>query len=128
MCHCHLPEDMSDLPILPHSRHQLFLAVKEGLNNILKHAAATKVNVTITLPKGGMCVELTDNGRGFDPARVAAPGDGLSNMRERMKLVGGSLSITSRPASGTRLGFEIPPQPEAPALTGRKTNGKGGRS
>jgi signal transduction histidine kinase len=107
-CRCRLPEAMSDQSLLPQHRYQLFLAVKEGLNNILKHACATQVEVAVTLPPGGMCVELADNGRGFDTELADRQGNGLRNMVERMKMAGGSLSLTSRPTQGTRLVFTMP--------------------
>ncbi len=107
-CNFQLPEGMNGQPVEPQRRHQMFLAVKEGLHNILKHAAATRVDITVRLPEGGLCVELADNGCGFDPALVGTQGDGLRNMRERMKVVGGVLSLDSRPGTGTRLVFEMP--------------------
>jgi signal transduction histidine kinase len=107
-CHCRLPENLSGQALPPQRRHQLFLAVKEGLNNVLKHAAATRVDVVIHLAASRLCVQLSDNGHGFDPAQTGAHGDGLRNMQERMRATGGKLSLDSRPGAGTRLTFEIP--------------------
>lgn len=107
-CNFQLTEAITDQPVEPQWRHQMFLAVKEGLNNILKHAAATRVDITVRLQEGRLCVELADNGCGFDPALAGMRGDGLRNMRERMKVVGGALSLDSRPGAGVRLVFEMP--------------------
>lgn len=106
-CYFRLPEVMTDQPVEPLRRHQMFLAVKEGLHNTLKHAAATRVEITVCLQESGLRVELADNGCGFDPALSGLRGDGLRNMRERMKMAGGTFSLSSRPGSGTRLTFEM---------------------
>ena len=115
-CRFHLPDTMPDQPLLPPHRYHLFLAVKEGLNNILKHACATEVEVAVTLPPGRLSVELADNGRGFDPDLAGSQGNGLRNMRERMKMTGGLLTLTSSPTAGTRLVFTMPLEDRKPKL------------
>jgi signal transduction histidine kinase/ligand-binding sensor domain-containing protein len=107
-CSCRLPENMPERPVEPRCRHQMFLAVKEGLNNALKHAGAAHVAIAVALPPGRLRVEVADDGRGFDPAAAAGAGEGLRNMRERMKAVGGSLTLESAAGAGTRLVFEMP--------------------
>jgi signal transduction histidine kinase len=107
-CHFRLPETVPDHPLPPLARHQLFLAVKEGLNNILKHAAATTVEVVIRIADGILRVELDDNGCGFDPNMLDQVGDGLRNLRQRMQEAGGVFTLVSSPGAGTRLTFEIP--------------------
>ena len=108
-CRCQLPEQVPDHPLEPQKRHQVFLAVKEGLNNVLKHADATQVTIQIAfLPEGILRVKVTDNGCGFDMDSADGRGHGLRNMRERIGAVGGSLVMESGDAKGTRLVFEVP--------------------
>jgi len=107
-CFCRLPENVPDQSVEPRCRHQMFLAVKEGLNNALKHAAATQVTISVSLPEGRLRVELSDNGAGFDPVAESGRGDGLRNMRERMRAIGGVFTLDSARNGGTRLVFEIP--------------------
>jgi signal transduction histidine kinase len=89
------------------ARHNLFLAVKEALNNAAKHSGASEVCLRIQCPADELCLEVSDNGRGFDPA-AAGPGDGLRNMRQRLAAVGGRTEIVSRPGQGTSVRFYFP--------------------
>jgi signal transduction histidine kinase/ligand-binding sensor domain-containing protein len=107
-CLCLLPESMPDRTVDPRCRHQMFLAVKEGLNNALKHAAAQRVTIGVALTEGRLRVEVADDGCGFEPAARAGQGNGLRNMRERMRAVGGALLLESEKGKGTRLVFETP--------------------
>lgn len=108
VCTCRLPETMPDRPVEPRCRHQMFLAVKEGLNNALRHAAAGRVDITVSLPEGRLRVEVADEGCGFDLDVQAGQGNGLRNMRERLMSVGGTLTVESGSGAGTRLAFEMP--------------------
>jgi len=106
--YCRLPDDLIDRPIEPQSRHQMFLAVKESLHNVLKHAGAARVDLSIEQPDGYLRVEVKDDGRGFDSTAARSRGDGLRNMRERMQAVGGDLVIESGAETGSRLVFVMP--------------------
>lgn len=89
-------------------RHQLFLAFKEALNNVVRHSAATKVNVAIRLERGRLELSISDNGRGL-PATAGGQGmDGVANMRDRMERLGGSFETVSSPERGTTLRFVLP--------------------
>lgn len=103
-----LPDDLTDRPIDPQHRHQMFLAVKESLHNVLKHAGAARVDLSVDASDGTLRVTVQDDGCGFDPAAAASRGDGLRNMQERMKAVGGKLAINSAPGKGSCLMFEMP--------------------
>jgi signal transduction histidine kinase len=93
-----------DLPL----RRTLVLAVKEALNNAVKHSHATKLLVKIRWGNGRLLLVLEDDGQGFDPA-VARPGrNGLTNMSQRMTEVGGGFHVTSHPGKGCRLEFTLP--------------------
>jgi len=119
-CHFQIPEEIPDHPLPPQARHDLFLAVKEALNNILKYADATEVELTLQLHHDRMIVEVSDNGTGFDPTRQTTAGNGLRNMQERMKAAGGNMTLHSSPKNGTRLTFDIPVNHGSPSTSGRK--------
>jgi len=108
LCHCRLPDDLADRPIDPQNRHQMFLAVKESLHNVLKHAGAKRVRLEIEQADGHLRVEVSDDGCGFDPVAAGSQGDGLRNMQERMKAVNGKLLIDGASGSGSRLVFDMP--------------------
>ncbi|MGH7972770.1 MAG: ATP-binding protein, partial [Limisphaerales bacterium] len=101
-CHLDLPDDVPPLPLTAEVRHNLFLVVKEALNNILKHAQASEARLCLKLHNETMELRVEDNGRGFDPEGVVGNGrSGLGNMRHRMQAIGAALEITSRPGAGT---------------------------
>lgn len=83
----------------------LYRAAQEGLTNATRHAEATTVSVRVSLDESAASLVVADNGRGFERAE---PGFGLRGMDERLALVGGSLSVSSSPGSGTRLQVTIP--------------------
>ena len=100
----HLPEQ----PLDPKFRQELFFAFKEALNNVLRHAVATKVWLRIAEQAGSLLVEVADNGRGF-PAQAGPPGgDGMINMAERLHSLGGTCQVASDPEKGTRVQFSAP--------------------
>lgn len=98
-------------------RHNLFLAVKEALNNILKHAAATEVHIALSLGSDQFTWEIEDDGQGFNPSALHAAsgaepgryaaGNGIANMRRRMTEVGGDCEVESAPGRGTKVRFTV---------------------
>jgi two-component system, NarL family, sensor kinase len=91
----------------------LFRIVQEGLNNARSHAGAdAHVTIRVSETDGRYCVEVGDNGLGFDSrSRLASAigrGFGLSYMRERINRLGGTLDISSSPGEGCRIIAEIP--------------------
>lgn len=104
-----------DLPLLPcdlRTRRNLFLAVKEALDNILRHSEATLAEVKICRQHQELTVTIRDNGRGFD-AVPSGVGNGLRNMKARTAEAGGRFVVKSQPGQGTTLEFRVPIQ--APA-------------
>jgi signal transduction histidine kinase len=89
---------------------------QEGLHNIAKHAEADRVVIHLQCAPGTVELQLCDDGRGFDPARIPPGRSGLSMMRERAEAVGATLSIVSQPGHGTeiRIRWERDPEQEAP--------------
>jgi PAS domain S-box-containing protein len=87
----------------------LFRIVQEALRNVVKHSGAAEVNVALSGHGHGIDLCISDSGAGFSPA--AANGDaglGLISMRERLRLVGGQLSVESEPSRGTRIHVSVP--------------------
>lgn len=85
----------------------LYRAARELFTNVVKHAQATAVKVTVTTGQEAVQVSVTDNGRGFDP-RNTDYGYGLFSIRERLKNQGGAFTIQSQPDRGTRVVLTVP--------------------
>jgi signal transduction histidine kinase len=103
---------MPGMPLVAFSvqaRHNLFLAVKEAFNNLVRHAQATEVWLRIRFEDGALLVVVEDNGRGFDPTVGRPGGNGLQNLRARVEQCGGRVDITSAPQQGTRIQLTLPP-------------------
>jgi PAS domain S-box-containing protein len=94
-------------------KEALYRIAQEALQNAIKHARADRLEICLTCKPGGVRLEVSDNGMGFDP-QVFHPGHlGLQSMRERATGVGGALEILSEPALGTRVCVSVPvPAPE----------------
>src|SRR5438046_6830215 len=100
----------------------LFRVFQEGLTNVVKHAAARRVDVRLAREPEAVLLEIADDGRGFDaPAYFRTPspfvGLGLVSMRERVAHFGGLLRISSRPGSATRSVVRMPVEPLGRAET-----------
>ncbi len=107
-CWQEIPTDLPKLPLRADVRHNVFLAVKEALNNVLKHSRATEVWLRLRLANSEVCLEVEDNGRGFKPEATAPGGNGLGNMKSRLAECGGDLQLASAPGQGTRIRFVFP--------------------
>ncbi len=93
----------------PEGRLALYRIAQEAFHNIARHAAASEVNVELSVWDGRVRLSIQDDGRGFAPAETRGHGGlGLASMDERAKLAGGSLSVESTPGSGTMISVEIP--------------------
>jgi signal transduction histidine kinase len=92
----------------------LYRVLQEGLNNIIKHSGADVAHLSVKRRDGGIYFELTDNGKGFDLEKdnrgegAIIGGFGLTTMGERVRTLGGALTIQSRKDEGTKLYFMIP--------------------
>ena len=95
---------------LPYEVEQeLYFALREGIINAIRHSRATELNLSLTQNQTVCCVQLSDNGVGFDKNLVAGGGGfGLKGMRERIEKVGGHLAIETTPGAGTRISIEVP--------------------
>lgn len=80
----------------------LFRVLQESLRNVVKHSRATEVHIGLSGNDKGIELSISDSGVGFDPQSVQGkPGLGLISMRERLRLIGGHLSVDSEPTKGT---------------------------
>jgi len=104
-CRVNLPEQFPDRAVSPEARHNLFMVVKEALNNVARHARASEVKLRVTTTDERIEIAIDDNGQGFAHSPDNARSDGLRNMRQRMEEIGGQLILESKPGSGTQIQF-----------------------
>jgi len=98
-----------DLPRLPpRAEAELLRIVQEALNNVARHADATFVRVRAGVSGSKLELAVGDNGSGFEPDLVREGRFGLASMRERAQMIGGELTIDSRPQDGTRIHVAVP--------------------
>lgn len=123
-CRLDAPVELPNWRITAETRHNLFLAFKEALNNVLRHAAATEVRVSLRLEPESFVLTIKDNGRGIDPQRPATPepgrlvsGHGLPNMQRRLASIGGRCEISSASDMGTSVAFIVARQPHGGPAT-----------
>ena len=115
-CEMNIPAQLPSYPLSSQLRHHLLLAVREAFTNVLKHSQATRVKVSIIYERSAVEIVISDNGIGFatsveDSAAsetTNATGDGLSNMHQRLKDIGGHCVVSSKPAEGTTVRFVLP--------------------
>jgi two-component system NarL family sensor kinase len=86
----------------------LYRVIQESLNNVIKHAVANKVCIEFEYTDSTLKCSITDNGRGFDidetlKANAAASGSGLKNMQQRVKMIDGTMDMTSKANQGTNI-------------------------
>jgi signal transduction histidine kinase len=87
----------------------LYRVIREGLQNIAKHSGARAVSITLQGLSDGIRLLIQDKGIGFDPKEVKKKaGIGLSSMRERVRLINGTISFKSKPGQGTEIEVFIP--------------------
>ena len=97
-------DGLSNLP-----QEELYRIALEALNNALKHAAATTVTLQLKVNEGQVQLEVSDNGKGFDPdLAVNKGGLGLTSMRERVGKLQGTFAILSAPGQGTTVKVNLP--------------------
>jgi signal transduction histidine kinase/ligand-binding sensor domain-containing protein len=109
-----LPESVPNAVLRSDVRSHVFLAAKEALHNAVRHAAASKIELRVSVEPDCLRVLIADNGKGFSPDQRATAGNGLASMRQRLTAVGGDCRIESRPGAGTRVTLALP-LPAAPA-------------
>jgi two-component system, NarL family, sensor histidine kinase DevS len=101
---------LGDARLDPALETTLYRIVQEALTNVLKHAEARRVSISLVRKGGSISAVVEDDGRGFDPEATRREALGLAGMRERVGLVGGRITIESAPGAGTSLAVEVPDQ------------------
>ncbi len=116
-CRLEVPFQLPAWSVSAETRHNLFLAFKETLNNIVKHAGATEVHIALDVESAGFVLAIKDNGRGFangtcsgalpkNPAGCNG-GNGLKSIQRRMEKIGGRCEIRAVSPCGTSVEFKI---------------------
>lgn len=103
--------DVTDERYLPIAEASIFRICQEALTNIKKHSQARRVHVELELLDCGVQLSVSDDGVGFDVEKIDRRRYGLRGMRERAKLLGGEIVITSSPGNGANVKVSIPLQP-----------------
>jgi two-component system sensor histidine kinase UhpB len=91
-----------------------YRVVQEALNNVAKHAGATRVQVLARREGTDVELVIADDGKGFDTAMAPGEGSGLRGMRDRVELFSGTVEVASRPGRGTRITARVPCTPSGP--------------
>jgi signal transduction histidine kinase len=112
-CEFVIPATLPPVRLSTEMRHNVFLAVKEALNNAVKHSAGKDIVLTIAVRDGEFEIRIADDGRGIPPEPVAPDknrrtGRGLGNMRERLDSIHGKFILRSAPGQGTEIRLLVP--------------------
>ncbi len=99
---------LEELPLSDSAALAVYRLVQESLTNVLRHAQASRVDVSLQALPGAVQVMVQDDGRGFELQKVGAGHHGLLGMRYRLEALGGRLDIESAPGQGTRLLARLP--------------------
>ncbi len=108
-CRWSISDLPGDLPVSSQLRHNIIMAVKEAVHNVIKHSKATEISLRVQFERGVLLVSVQDNGCGFN-VNGSPNGSGLTNMRHRMADIGGECLVESQPGAGTcvRLHLDLP--------------------
>jgi ligand-binding sensor domain-containing protein/signal transduction histidine kinase len=107
-CRLAIPAGLPAIPLAAEMRHNVFLVVKEAMNNVVKHAHASEARLQLALEQNTLLITVADDGEGFDLEKTDPSRNGLNNMRERLKEIGGTLEVSSAPGKGTRISLSVP--------------------
>jgi PAS domain S-box-containing protein len=106
---CHVRADKESTALNPEQQTALFRIFQEALTNVVRHARASAVHVTLAERRGVFDLRIRDNGRGVTDEEVADPrAVGVLGMRERAVLVGGTFTMTGRRGKGTTVLVRVP--------------------
>lgn len=103
----HLGKNIQDLPLPPRSRRNLYLILKESINNAIKHSGAAKIDLHIEQQLNSLLIVVSDNGHGFD-ADTVKTGYGLKTMCERAEESGATLQMESEKDVATKITLKWP--------------------
>jgi signal transduction histidine kinase len=106
-CRVQIPNSSPNQVISGKVRHQLFLAVKEALNNAIRHGGATEINFRVRVANDQLLILIKDNGSGFDTSGYSN-GHGILNLRQRLEHLHGRCELESTPGVGTTVSLQLP--------------------
>jgi len=86
----------SSLSLDDEQEKHLFYIIQELLNNVIKHSGAKKINISLGLQEGKVCLLFKDNGKGYDVATMKGTGIGLNNIRSRVAVLGGTFDVVRK--------------------------------
>jgi signal transduction histidine kinase/ligand-binding sensor domain-containing protein len=124
-----LPSELPGARVSAEQRYNLFLALKEALNNIVKHAGATEVWLRLRLETERLTLIVEDNGRGLPSVSGPKTGDrlssghGLLNLEKRLAAIGGECTVHSAPGQGTSVEMSVRLEPTASPIVAMGQNG-----
>lgn len=107
-CRLEVARDLPARALNSDQRHNLFLAFKEALTNVVRHSQAAEARITISTDAHALTVVVADNGQGMSDTTTGQGADGLTNMRRRLEQIGGRCEFHSAPGQGTRVRFVLP--------------------
>ena len=110
-CRQDVPHEWPERAVSSHTRHQFHLALQEALQNVVKHARATEVTITLRYEHGRFTATIADNGTGLPADISGIEKSGLDNMHTRLASLGGHCRVQSRPGGGTMVELQIPIPP-----------------
>jgi signal transduction histidine kinase len=113
-CRVQIPNSFPEREVSSEVRHDLFLAVKEALNNAIRHGGATEIEFRVRILDDRLQISITDNGSGFEASELST-GRGLLNLRNRMERLHGQCELQSTPGAGATVTLELP-LPASPSL------------
>lgn len=107
-CRLDLPIEWPDVIIRSQTRHHLILAIREALQNIVKHSGAKSVTLLMRYESSGLRLLISDDGRGLQPGPSDSGQDGLANMKARLAAIGGTCEVRNREQGGTEVEMRAP--------------------
>jgi ligand-binding sensor domain-containing protein/signal transduction histidine kinase len=106
-CRLDTPATLPPISIPSETRHNVFLIVKEALNNAVKYSSASEVWLRLHLERDTLHIRVEDNGKGFCIDDAYLQGNGLQNMQKRAERIGGTFVLCSEPEKGTRIHLQV---------------------
>lgn len=104
-CRFNLPATIPNIELSGEKRRNIFLAVKESLNNVVKHAKATSITIDVKIEDRRLSINIQDNGIGIDLDSIRRFGNGLKNMKSRLERINGKFTIINNEGALTQ--FEM---------------------
>jgi signal transduction histidine kinase len=108
VCHFCVPEEQEHMPLAEDGSIAFFRIVQEALTNVVRHAKAKHVFVTLDYSGENCVLDIRDDGKGFNPIASRRKSFGLAGMKERVSMLGGTIAIASSPGRGSAITVRVP--------------------